>query len=335
MALNGMLTDRGKELHAEAVRALRHSAPNQPDDPLKHIQPPWWSMLDVRFRQTKHELSWRNRMREYWWRFSTGRIHFIVSLILVAWILALFVLPLLRARVESAQTWVIWATATAERGSKILALIITIWGIFTGFCRSLWSGSAKAARSYMDLTHDPMNDIKKRFETYVRRLGRKRVVVFIDDLDRCKSSYVVELLEGIQTLFRSAPVIFIVAADRQWRNACYEEVYTNLKPSISEPGERTRHVLMPFAHLLEPNPRAMKRLVNACNVNRVLSTLAYVDIKTEPLILWTILSMRWPRLAEYLKDTQRRSTRSREGKSMLLPMRPCESYARAGRSRTS
>jgi hypothetical protein len=33
-----------------------------------------------------------------------------------------------------------------------------------------------------------------------------------------------------------------------------------------------------FATLLEPNPRAMKRLVNAYSVNRALSTLGHLDI---------------------------------------------------------
>jgi KAP family P-loop domain len=40
------------------------------------------------------------------------------------------------------------------------------------------------------------------------------VVVFVDDLDRCESKYVVEFLEGIQTLFREAPITYVVAADR-------------------------------------------------------------------------------------------------------------------------
>jgi hypothetical protein len=60
------------------------------------------------------------------------------------------------------------------------------------------------------------------------------------------------------------------------------------------------HSLQRFVHLLEPNPRSMKRLVNAYSVNRALSTLGHLDIDQGPLALWTILSMRWPVLAQYL-----------------------------------
>jgi hypothetical protein len=63
-----------------------------------------------------------------------------------------------------------------------------------------------------------------------------------------------------------------------------------------------KHTLSPYAPLLEPNPRAMKRLVNAYSVNRALSTLGHLDIPQEQLALWTILAMRWPRLAEYLEE---------------------------------
>jgi hypothetical protein len=47
----------------------------------------------------------------------------------------------------------------------------------------------------------------------------------------------VDLLEEIQTLFREAWVIFVVAADRHWLTAYYEEAYENLCPRISEPGK--------------------------------------------------------------------------------------------------
>jgi hypothetical protein len=53
---------------------------------------------------------------------------------------------------------------------------------------------------------------------------------------------------------------------------------------------------------LEPNPRAMKRLVNTYSVNRALAILSEVDIERDLLALWTILSMRWPQLGEYLEE---------------------------------
>jgi hypothetical protein len=243
-----------------------------------------------------------------------------------------------------------------------------------------------------------MDRIKKRFNTLIKRLKPKRVAVFIDDLDRCQSKYAVQLLEGIQTLFREAPVIFVIAADFQWLNACYEETYDKLKQFVCQPGKelgvlflekafqfstpvpgipkelkemywqtlirvtpqesesiitearkqakakmaealsegsvirlindsrnsafheqraireaavirlaapevvkRTEHALKPFVGYLEPNPRSMKRLVNAYSVNRALATLFHIDVERDRLALWTILSLRWPSLAGYLE----------------------------------
>lgn len=245
-----------------------------------------------------------------------------------------------------------------------------------------------------------MSDVTRHFSNLIQRMNarKKRVAIFIDDLDRCQSSYVIELLEGIQTVFRGAPVLFVIAADRHWLNACYEQAYDKLKTLVHEPGkplgtlflekafqfntsvpgipapirdaywqhlirvkeakgegmeearqkakammddtpseaavmetlkrshglsfaeqraireqavirlaateivERTEHTLKPFAALLAPNPRGMKRLVNTYSVNRALATLSHVDIEHDHLALWTILSLRWPRLADYLEE---------------------------------
>jgi hypothetical protein len=77
----------------------------------------------------------------------------------------------------------------------------------------------------------------------------------------------------------------------------------------------TRHVLLEFAPLLEPNPRAMKRLVNAYGVQRAVATLAGVDIDRRRLALWTIVTLRWPLLAEYLE--RRPATVAQIGKTTL------------------
>lgn len=373
----------------------------------QHIRPPWWSLMETVFQQTKRELTLRELLAEYWWRFNTGRADYVIGLIVLIWVLALFVFPLFHNSAQISSTPIppaelplkSWAAAFDSLG-KIMAVILSIWGIIIAFSRSLLFGSSKAAVTYMELTRDPMNSIKERFKKLMERVGpKKRAVVFIDDLDRCQGSYVIELLEGIQTLFKDAPVVFVIAADRQWLNACYEESYQQFKSLVCEPGkplgtlflekafqfstpvpgippelkeaywqhliqvkeegainsaasareqakdqfnkaegesavlrlveeslskpfheqraireeavvrlaapeivERTEHALRSFAALLDPNPRSMKRLVNTYSVNRALATLSHLDIKRDRLALWTILSLRWPLLAEFLEQ---------------------------------
>ncbi len=241
----------------------------------------------------------------------------------------------------------------------------------------------------MDLVH-------RHFNRLVKAVNRP-ILIVIDDLDRCRREYVVNLLEGIQTLFSNPRVMYILAADRNWLQACFEKSYEDFSDSVHEPGRRlgslflekavqlsvavprltaesqkayweyllnpseretadelleqerekfreadtqekvfsiireeepdpgrrrarqqaaveqlgsveveksTEHYLSPFASLQDPNPRAMKRLLNAFAVQRDLAVLAGLDnLGVEnwiQLVLWTIVSLRWPMVEEYL-----------------------------------
>jgi len=381
-------TADGKEWLVVEFNAWRH----------QHIKLPWWSLMERIFKETKNRLNPWERFLEYWWRFNSGRLQYFLGAIVLAWLLALVVFPLLRSEAAGGSELKAFAEG-ADNVSKILALIATIWGGIFAVNRSLLLGSAQAAQNYTELTHDPTNEIKQRFNGLIKKLRPARVAILIDDLDRCQSRYVVDLLEGIQTLFREAPVVFVVAADRRWLNACYEEAYEKLEPRVREPGkplgtlflekafrfstpmpgipkqlkeyywlyllrvtaaqwktdlaaarlkandllknahsesdvrrlvatnpersfpeeralreeaavklaspeflERIEHTLKPYARLLEPNPRAMKLLVNGYSANRALAILSEVEIELHQLALWTILCSRWPQLADYLAE---------------------------------
>lgn len=357
----------------------------------QHVDPPWWALMDHVFQQSKSTLGTRDRLAEYWWRLRSGRFGFFLGIVVLTWLGALSV-PFLIQGVGGLGGF---ASAVDSIG-KILAVVVTVWGGVQAASSSLLVGSAQAARSYVDYVGDPMNTIKRRFNVLIDRIPTP-VAIFIDDLDRCDCTYVVDLLEGVQTLFTEAPVVFVVASDRRWLTNCFEEEYATQQSTVSEPGtslgelflektfqfstsvpvipepmketywdgllelapaestggdagrpepvdamraaeteeeilhvvdesrdrpfaeqqsireeavirlaapeivERTEHVLGPLAPLLEPNPRAMKRLVNAYSVNRALATLAHVSITRDHLALWTILSLQYPRLARFLE----------------------------------
>jgi hypothetical protein len=65
--------------------------------------------------------------------------------------------------------------------------------------------------------------------------------------------------------------------------------------------EITQHRLEKFAPLLESNPRSMKRLVMAYGMNQAADIMIEEFTDPDQLALWTILSMRWPHLAEWLE----------------------------------
>ncbi|HEX8746209.1 MAG TPA: P-loop NTPase fold protein [Pyrinomonadaceae bacterium] len=367
---------------------------------------PWWSLLDSVFRQSVSELRkrglrlrWRAFtiwIREQFWRLKAGRTHYFLAVTIIFGVLAL----LFYLKVVSFPGLF---TADEQRKLESASKLITLAGAFftaaIALTRSLVSGSARAARDFINTGHDPMSEMTNHFVRLVDSI-KQPVAIFIDDLDRCNGNYVVDLIEGIQTLCRDTAVTFIVAADRRWICSSYAKAYDSFASYVDEPGrplgylfldkifqlstsiprmsvdiqseywkrllsgsetniekrlreaeeeaahartggsdteqsiiDYTRkrkgddpyqvqarrgaavlqlasqeveaeieHALKDFASLLEPNPRAMKRLINAYAVQRAIATLAGVSIRREQLALWTITSLRWPLLTEFLEE---------------------------------
>jgi hypothetical protein len=63
----------------------------------------------------------------------------------------------------------------------------------------------------------------------------------------------------------------------------------------------TEHELEKFAVLLAPNPRSMKRFINAYSMTLSTALLEGRDIDPEALALWTLLRLRWPSLADAIR----------------------------------
>lgn len=53
------------------------------------------------------------------------------------------------------------------------------------------------------------------FKELIKEAGKKRVVVFVDELDRCAPGDVVATLDAVRTFLGSAGCVFVIAADRQ------------------------------------------------------------------------------------------------------------------------
>jgi WD40 repeat protein len=77
---------------------------------------------------------------------------------------------------------------------------------------------------------------------------------------------------------------------------------------LSEPSvERaTEHDLQKFAGVLERNPRSMKRFVNAYSMALITALIEGRRVDRERLALWTVLRLRWPDLAEHLRERPER-----------------------------
>jgi Cdc6-like AAA superfamily ATPase len=214
----------------------------------QRLGPPWWSLMDAVFHDAFQQLGdrWHAIFKlwipEWRWRLCTGRLHYYLAFALFFWILASIVwgiFPNSNNSPTSLQT----LASFAKSLSTIVALIVTVLGLVLGISHSLLPGSARAARTFMESTHDPLQYLEDHFEKLVDWI-QKPVVIFIDDLDRCEVRYTVELLEGLQTLFRKAGITYVIAADRRWLYTSYEKYYDDFTNTVTEPGRPLGHLFL-------------------------------------------------------------------------------------------
>lgn len=361
----------------------------------QRMRPPWWALMSAIYRGAVRRCAasddenerWgdRLRLRRLWWSWRWKAEVF--PILLVALLVGGLAFALLGTEMDDA----------VEAFSKVAAAAVLVLAAIYGYARLMIFGSQKAVQAYADLTTDPYRRIVSLFNRLVDEITVP-LVVFIDDLDRCDSDYVVELLEGIQTLFRRAPVTYVVAADRKWICSSFEKKYGDFAGTIGEPcrplgylfldklfqisagmprltpeiqrlyldallaegappattpdpalvekakarmagksdeaeiakviaasgsveeqraaraagalqiataeaTEKTEHRLKKLAHLLEPNPRSMKRLVNTVAMAQARGILEGRRALPETRARWAMLSLRWPLLAEFIVES--------------------------------
>ena len=374
----------------------------------QRIVPPWWWLMTALYSGAVRELWQRDKPRAVWlwfrerlWRSKAGWPGYVALLLVVGALVWAWQAGWFGAVGDEELFSPDTAKGYLAAAAAIITPALTIWGLLHAMGRWVFSTSAKGARRFMANTSDPMRTVQDHVDQLTKWI-KHDIVVMIDDLDRCKGPYVVELLEGIQTLFRDVPVTYVIAADRDWLADSYAAEYsgfvsaggdagrpvgylflektfqisTGLPRSgqwlatywnrllqsssvpdpealrkarrdssealkgksgkvlrdevIEHPGstpaevqarlesvavemvsERAQqqflHTLAPFRDLLgrDPNPRAMKRLVNAYGIARGIEILHGLELEVDHLqerktALWTILMLRWPKLAGHL-----------------------------------
>lgn len=208
---------------------------------------PWWSLLSALRRDVargrRRPTRWWLRMVEAWVRFRrVGAPFFLACIVLVALAAGFFFL--LRPSKAS-------FASTADIAQGIGAIVValgTLWAGSKVAARIFLWDSAQGARLYEQSSRNPMLDVSRHFGWLIARAG-KPVVFLIDDLDRCSDSYVVDLLETVQTLIRdpdgggrgvavpAKPPCFVVAADGAWIRRSFETTYSQFNASVGEPGQ--------------------------------------------------------------------------------------------------
>jgi KAP family P-loop domain/Caspase domain len=210
------------------------------------ISPPWWALLSATrkriFEDRNIVSSGLLRVGETFARTRRSGAPYILAVVLLLALvggLAAVLLPHM-GRSES-------VVSLAKAVTAVLAAVATLWaGVLVASRFLLWD-SARGARLFEQSTANPMDEVAAHFDWMLRR-SRKPVLFFVDDLDRCSDTYVVELLDAIQTLVRDTPTqaksrtsnhsaaYFIVAADGAWLRKSYESRFGSFGDCVSMPG---------------------------------------------------------------------------------------------------
>jgi hypothetical protein len=334
------------------------------------VKPPWWNMLTEFKRALDRRLPWWRRrwldLRWAWVSPSVENVYMVAGGLLA-----------LAAAAFAGST----ITGVIEQWQGTLGGIITTTGVAISFLRAPMLGGKRAAESFDALRTDSFRPFITLFDMLVTECPCP-VLIVLDDLDRCDAGTVTDLLEGIQTLFRGQPVVFLAVADRYWITASFAQRFSlfedggdkarpvgdlfldkmfqvsvtipalpvavkraylgrllgaaeadlpdeaclpetavrheEIQAAIAAAPEEQRpalraqavarlstaaadkvveHRLLRWVSYIEPNPRGMKRLVNAIGMTQARSLLEGRMVDFDAIVLWTILELRWPRAA--------------------------------------
>ncbi|OXM44794.1 P-loop NTPase fold protein [Amycolatopsis alba] len=207
------------------------------------LGPPWWALLCATREAVARERGVVSRAAlraaEAGVRARRVGAGVTLSLFLIALLvagLAVFLLP----RVAGGD-----ALATlAKAVTAVVATLATLWAGARLVGRTLLWDTVRGARLFEQSIPNPMDQVAAHFDWMLSK-ARKPVVFFIDDLDRCQSSYVVDLLDAVQTLIRDTPTptttehpaaYFVAAADGAWLRKSYEDAFPTFLGSVSTPG---------------------------------------------------------------------------------------------------
>ncbi|PPK64090.1 P-loop NTPase fold protein [Actinokineospora auranticolor] len=218
------------------------------------VGPAWWALLTSLRTAVRKQRKWPGRV---WLRIteSLARLRRVGAPVVLAFTVLLAVAG-----------GVLWWFTDFKGATEIVKTITgglvglsTLWAGALVASRFLLWDSARGARLFEQSNTNPMLEVDRHFGWLMAR-SKRPVVFLIDDLDRCKENYVVELLDSVQTLIRDTGppnIHFIVSADGAWLRVAYEQAYERFSTQVAEPGRPLGYLFLDkFFQLRVPLPAA-------------------------------------------------------------------------------
>lgn len=103
--------------------------------------------------------------------------------------------------------------------------------IIEGEAAKLAEGLSKDAISAYEDTKNSISEFKinlcKAVEDVCKENKKESLVIFVDELDRCRPTYTIELLERIKHLFDIENIIFVLSLDKEQLSYSVKSIYGN------------------------------------------------------------------------------------------------------------
>lgn len=207
----------------------------------QHVQPPWWDFRHTIRRGYRRHLGWYDWLNEgvaeLAWRIFNPSFMTTLYVIaaLVAVFLGLYQIPMVSDFLSglgstSGQGNVTSTVVSGVIGAGSIGALIT--AARTGLHNMVLSASSSSDPAKLGVT-DPQRRFSQRFVRSINSF-RRPVLVIIDDLDRCDAAYVVELLRGLLTIFKSRRVVYVLLGDKAWIEQALEVAYKDMHASHTE-----------------------------------------------------------------------------------------------------
>lgn len=221
----------------------------------EHRKRPWWPFLaclhEASLRQKCRQGKWVSVVWTFLWWWARRLLDWIGSFTLaLAAVAVLYWVSVSFGWFPNDGEGVDWqAMVGGVTGSLTLIVALTSHG------SRLLFGPKDQTDFYSSLSRNPWKRVRTRFRDLAGKLNRP-VCIFIDDLDRCQASYVVDVLTGIQTHFRKDNVVYVVAADRKWLRTSFETAYKDFVDKSGQKEDRLGYLFLEKVFQLSvPLPR--------------------------------------------------------------------------------
>lgn len=107
-----------------------------------------------------------------------------------------------------------------------------------------------------------VRDFRKKFKELIDVTGKKRLVVLIDDLDRCTPRRIIENLEAIKLFLNVEKTAFVIAADESIVSNAVKSEYSKYSLEVSEKEKNKRDIGSSYMEKLIQIPYKLPRLTH-------------------------------------------------------------------------